>query len=67
MKIILAHRGVIEKNKENTLSSLKAIKKYSNTANIKFGVEFDINLTSDLQLVLYHDEYIKETGKKLQI
>lgn len=65
MKIILAHRGVIKENKENTLSSLKAIKKYSNTADIGFGVEFDINLTSDFKLVLYHDEYIKGTEKKI--
>ena len=65
MKIILAHRGVIEENKENTLGSLKAIKKYSNTTDIGFGVEFDINLTSDLQLVLYHDEYIKGTENKI--
>lgn len=65
MKIILAHRGVIEENKENTLSSLKAIKKYTITSNIGFGVEFDINLTSDSKLVLYHDEYIKETEKKI--
>lgn len=65
MKIILAHRGVIGENKENTLGSLKAIKKYSNTTDIKFGVEFDINLTIDCQLVLYHDEYI--TGTEIKI
>lgn len=65
MKIILAHRGVIKENKENTLSSLKAIKKYSNTTDIGFGVEFDINLTLDLQLILYHDECVKGTEKKI--
>lgn len=65
MKIILAHRGVIKKNKENTLSSLKAIKKYSNTTDIGFGVEFDINLTSDYKLILYHDECVKGTEKKI--
>ena len=65
MKIILAHRGVIKENKENTLEALRAIKKYSITTDIGFGVEFDINLTSDFQLVLYHDEYVKETKKKI--
>lgn len=65
MKIILAHRGVIKQNKENTLGALKAIKKYTFTSNIGFGIEFDINLTSDLELVLYHDEYIKGTEKKI--
>lgn len=65
MKIILAHRGTGKKNKENTLSSLKAIKKYTITSNIGFGVEFDINLTSDSKLVLYHDKCIKETEKKI--
>lgn len=68
MKIILAHRGVIrenKENKENTLGSLKVIKKYSNTTDIKFGVEFDINLTIDCQLVLYHDECIKGTEIKI--
>lgn len=65
MKIILAHRGIIKQNKENTLGALKAIKKYTFTSNIGFGVEFDINLTSDLELVLYHDEYVKGTKKKI--
>lgn len=65
MKIILAHRGVIKKNKENTLGSMRAIKKYSNTTDIGFGVEFDINLTYDNQLVLYHDECIKGTRYKI--
>ena len=68
MKIILAHRGVIDENKENkenTLGSLKAIKKYLNTTNIKFGIEFDINMTLDIKLVLYHDECIKGTRHKI--
>lgn len=65
MKIILAHRGVIKENKENTLDALRAIKKYKITSDIGFGIEFDINLTSDLQLILYHDEYVKGTEKKI--
>lgn len=65
MQIILAHRGVVNDHKENTLGSLNAIKKYINTTNIGFGVEFDINLTLDNQLVLYHDKFVK--GTEIQI
>lgn len=65
MKIILAHRGVIKENKENTLGALSAIKKYKITSDIGFGIEFDINLTLDEQLIIYHDEYLENTTKKI--
>lgn len=65
MKIILAHRGVIKENKENTLGALRAIKKYKITSDIGFGIEFDINLTLDEQLIIYHDEYLENTTKKI--
>lgn len=65
MKYILAHRGICFNYKENTLNSMLEIKKYTNTDIITFGVEFDINLTKDNQLILYHDECIKGYRKKI--
>jgi glycerophosphoryl diester phosphodiesterase len=65
MQIVLAHRGVVKYHKENTLFSLNAIKKYTNTNQIIFGVEFDINLTLDNQIVLYHDKRIKGTDTEI--
>jgi glycerophosphoryl diester phosphodiesterase len=65
MKFILAHRGIVYKYKENTLKSLCEIKKYSNNEKITFGVEFDINLTKDNILILYHNEFIKNTDNKI--
>lgn len=59
MKFLLAHRGITENYEDNTIKSLNEIKKYSNTEEIIFGVEFDINLSKDNILLLYHDEYIK--------
>lgn len=69
IKYILAHRGVKTNYKDNTFNSLCEIKKYSNsniaTNNIGFGIEFDVNMTSDNVLILSHDEYIEGCDKKI--
>lgn len=59
MVLILAHRGIHHKFKENTLNSIIQIFNYkSNT--YKLGSEIDINLTKDNKMVIYHDEEIKK-------
>ena len=56
---IIAHRGVTENGLiENSLKSLTAIK--SLKKNIRLGIEFDIQLTSDNKIVIYHDDKIKD-------
>lgn len=54
---ILAHRGYSAKYPENTMIAfLEAAK-----LNI-WGVEFDVHLTKDNQLVVIHDESINRTS-----
>ncbi len=55
MKILLAHRGVHYNNPDNSLNAIKNILNYSSD-KFKLGVEFDINLTKDEKLILFHDE-----------
>lgn len=61
---ILAHRGVTENGLiDNSLESLTEIKCFKN--NIKLGIEFDIQLTSDNKIIIYHDQNLnnKEVEK----
>lgn len=58
MVLILAHRGIHHKFKENTLKSIIQIFKYK-TNKYHFGVELDVNLTKDNKIIIYHDEHIK--------
>ena len=54
---IIAHRGVTEKGlKENTFKSLTAIKSFRSDINL--GIEFDIQLTADNKIIIFHDEKI---------
>ena len=62
MKIILAHRGITYNYKDNTLESLFEIFKYKSD-KYKLGVEFDINLSKDHKVFVYHDKQIN--GKNL--
>src|SRR4051794_19058975 len=56
MKII-AHRGYSAKYPENTLAAFRAC------ANLPiYGVEFDVHLTKDQQVVVIHDEAINRTS-----
>lgn len=57
MKLILGHKGVHYKYPENSLESIIEIFKYKSN-KFKFGVEFDINLTKDNKLILFHDELL---------
>lgn len=53
--LILAHRGLVTKFQENTLSAVKAA-----LASEKCdGCEFDVFLTKDDKVVLFHDENLK--------
>lgn len=54
---IFAHRGYSAKYPENTLSAFQAV------ANIPiYGVEFDVHLTKDGEMVIIHDERIDRTS-----
>lgn len=58
---IVAHRGYWDckegQNAKNSIASLKAAQKY------KFwGSEFDVNMTKDGVLLVYHDGYVKLDG-----
>ncbi len=53
--LILAHRGLVTKFQENTMSAVKAA-----LASEKCdGCEFDVFLTKDDKVVLFHDENLK--------
>lgn len=54
--IIIAHRGITEIYNDNSLSSLLEIKKIK--TNFKLGIEFDIQITKDNKIILYHDEFV---------
>jgi len=62
MKFILGHKGIHYKYPENSLESIVEIFKYKSD-KFKLGVEFDINLTKDNKLILFHDNMIN--GKKI--
>ncbi len=52
--MIIYHRGII-REKENQFESLVGIKDIKLNTN-KLGIEFDIQLTKDNQLICYHDK-----------
>lgn len=54
--IIIAHRGITKIYNDNSLSSLLEIKKIK--TNFKLGIEFDIQITKDNKIILYHDEFV---------
>ena len=65
MKKIIAHRGVFN-NKEVPENSVKA---FSKAVNLNIDVEFDVQITKDNILVVFHDDNLKRmTGvnKKLE-
>jgi len=53
--LILAHRGLVTEYQENTLAAVEAAidSQYCN------GTEFDVFLTKDNKVVLFHDENLK--------
>jgi len=53
---IIAHRGVTSKYPENTLESFIEIKNIK--SDYKLGIEFDVIMTKDKQLVINHDQHI---------
>lgn len=53
--LIFAHRGLVMKCQENTLSAVTAALE----ADYCDGSEFDVFLTKDNQVVLFHDENLK--------
>jgi len=55
MPLILAHRGLVTRYQENTLSSVKA----ALDSNKCDGCEFDVFLTKDNKVVLFHDENLE--------
>ena len=54
--IILGHRGLPSKERENTLSSFK--RAISSKAD---GIELDVHLTKDKKLAVIHDHNTKRT------
>jgi len=58
--IIIAHRGITEIGyDDNSFESLLEIQNIN--SNFNLGIEFDIQLTSDNKIVIYHDEYLDTT------
>lgn len=55
MKTDLAHRGLWGRDEavENTLSAFRAAERYG------FGIEFDLRLTSDGEIVVFHDDTLE--------
>ena len=53
---LIAHRGIGE---ENTLNALTAIKRYKNTKQIQYGIEFDIQINKNEHLLCYHDRTLE--------
>ncbi|HWL13328.1 MAG TPA: glycerophosphodiester phosphodiesterase family protein, partial [Ureibacillus sp.] len=54
---IFAHRGYSAKYPENTIAAFQA------AANLPIdGVEFDVHLTKDQQVVVIHDESVNRTS-----
>lgn len=52
---IIAHRGITNYYNDNSLDSLLEIKNIK-SQDIKLGIEFDIQITKDNQIILYHDQ-----------
>ncbi|MFK7972673.1 MAG: glycerophosphodiester phosphodiesterase [Bacteroidia bacterium] len=53
--LILAHRGLVTKHQENTLPAIQAAIESPHCD----GTEFDVFLTKDNKVVLFHDENLK--------
>ncbi len=53
--LILAHRGLVTEFQENTMAAIKAAMESTNCD----GCEFDVFLTKDNKVVLFHDENLK--------
>ena len=62
--LILAHRGLVTQYQENTMAAVKA----SVESDVCNGTEFDVFLTKDNRVVLFHDENMKRlTGVDKEI
>ncbi len=64
--MIICHRGTI-REKENQFESIIGIKDISldiNNNNKLLGIEFDIQLTKDNQIVCYHDKNLRRLHNK---
>lgn len=53
--ILIAHRGLTETYPENTLPAFEA------ALDLGMGIEFDLKMTSDQQLVVLHDDTVDRT------
>ncbi|QEH61358.1 glycerophosphoryl diester phosphodiesterase [Spiroplasma chinense] len=54
--MLIAHRGFRKGNKENRMADFK------NALNFCKGVEFDIRLTKDKKVIIFHDDDFKRIG-----
>ena len=62
--LILAHRGLVTEYQENTLPAIQA----AIDSPVCHGTEFDVFLTKDNRVVLFHDENLKRlTGEDRNI
>lgn len=62
--LIVAHRGLVTQHQENTLPAIQA----AMDSRFCDGAEFDVFLTKDNRVVLFHDENLKRvTGEDLNI
>ena len=58
MKTIICHRGVNRRD-ENSLSSIVGVGSLENIDGIRYGVEFDLQVTKDGCIVCYHDDTLE--------
>ncbi|OGV37545.1 MAG: hypothetical protein A2020_14265 [Lentisphaerae bacterium GWF2_45_14] len=66
MKIV-AHRGFSGKYPENTLKAFEGAFNHPEFGKKIIGLETDIQLSSDNQIVIYHDIEIEISGKKVPV
>ena len=52
---IICHRG-INRNDENTYNSITDVIALPDIENVTYGVEFDVQITKDNQIICYHDD-----------
>ncbi|WP_312324765.1 glycerophosphodiester phosphodiesterase family protein, partial [Soonwooa sp.] len=55
---IIAHRGFWKTNPETSENSIQALK---NAQEVQiYGSEFDVQMTKDAELIVFHDEWIDD-------